>query len=152
MSKVSTAVMALAVVLLPASGPEAAEPEKEAVRKSGILGTWAVDCSKPSSASNPYQAYAIDKPHPTRTLAMATESLDGVFDMRKARLLGNNRLAYTDVKRGRPGKHFDVVVEIAGGRLRSLSSVADDGTVIIRDGKFVKSGAPTLVFQRCASR
>jgi hypothetical protein len=150
MQRIGAGIAVLTLLVL--GDPVAAGPADDAVRKFGILGTWAVDCSRPRSSTNPYQTYAIGTPYPTRTLAMETKGLDGVFDMRKVRLAGSNRLAYTDVKQGGADKHFDVVLEIVNGRMRSLSSVANDGEVIIKDGKFVGSGAPTLVFQRCLMR
>jgi hypothetical protein len=35
------------------------------------------------------------------------------------------------------------------GKFRSWRSVRADGTVLIADGKFPSSGAPTIVFEKC---
>lgn len=141
----------LGLCLALGNGVSAGGPDEEAVVKFGIIGTWAVDCSKPLSPSNPYQTYARGEVYPTRTLSMATKELDGVFEMRRARLIGSNQLAYTDRKQHRERPTFDVILEKTGGRLRSVSSIANDGKVIIREGRFVDTGVPTLAFQRCST-
>ncbi|MCB1546370.1 MAG: hypothetical protein KDJ41_00745 [Hyphomicrobiaceae bacterium] len=139
------------VCALMAGAPSArADADGEAVIRFGLVGAWAVDCSAPPAPQNPYQIYATSNgDRPTRELRMQVESLDGIFEMLRARLLGPNRLAYTDSRRGGGQYTFDIIVEIEGGRMRSIQSVRSDGATLIRDGKFSDSGRGTLVFQKC---
>ena len=90
-----------ALVILVLNGvPVGAETaDNDALRKSGLLGRWAVDCSKPLAGSNPNQTYAVGTPNPTRTLSMAVKDLDGTFDLRGVKLIGNNRISFNDKSR-----------------------------------------------------
>jgi tetratricopeptide (TPR) repeat protein len=45
---------------------------------------------------------------------------------------------------------FDVIIEKADGRVRTLESVRDDGTVLARNGVNIASGQPTRWLQKCA--
>ena len=47
------------------------------------------------------------------------------------------------------GAVYDAVVEIKNGRSQALSSVRGDGTQLIKEAKFVASGNPTPILQRC---
>jgi hypothetical protein len=134
------------------SGPGWADTDDEAaIRSFGLFGAWAVDCSRPHSADNPHLAYRPGQPYPQRLLRMGRR--EEVFDMRHVHAIGANRLAYNDRRLGaRSDAGYDVVIERVGNRVRSVSSIAAaDGTALIRDGKLVHSGEPTLLFERCSS-
>jgi hypothetical protein len=70
------------------------------------------------------------------------------FEMRHLRAVGAERLAYHDLQVGAQ-RGYDVILEIVAGRLRSISSVAANGQVLIRDGRVLATGQPTLSFVRC---
>jgi hypothetical protein len=42
------------------------------------------------------------------------------------------------------------MVARVGEAIRSHEAVRTDGTAIIRDGKYVASGVPTLLYRRCS--
>ena len=113
-----------------------------------MLGHFAIDCTVAASAANPHLIYAISpKGEVTRTLEMAKPELDGTFAISKMRLLAPDRLQFKDVGRR---NSFTVSIIRSGIKFRSWKSIRDDGEVIIEDGKFRKSGSPTLVFEPCA--
>lgn len=142
-----TARTVVAGVLL--SNPVAAEDAGiEALRQFGLVGRWTIDCTKPLSSLNPEQVYAVGEKGPTRTLRIADQDLDGTFEMRGARLIGDSQLAYTDVRIG-SDISFDVILEKSGGRVWSASSVRNDGTVMIQDSKFAGSDRHTPTFEKC---
>jgi hypothetical protein len=143
-------VLLLSVLLigLRLCGQASAEDATDAILdRFGLLGTWAVNCSQPPSASNPHLIHLRGRAFPERILKMGG-SREQRFEMRDLRAVGSERLAYYDLQVGAK-RGYDVILEIAGGRLRSLSSVAADGRVLIRDGRMLATGQPTLSFVRC---
>jgi hypothetical protein len=152
MLRMCTVSAALALLVVLPDAARAAGPDEEAIRKFGLLGTWAVDCSKPVSGQNPYQTYAVKNGSVTRTLRMANERLDGTFDMRRLSLIGGNILAYNDRKQVGSPPSYDIHLEMSSGRFRSISSIQNDGKVMVKDSTFVASGAPTPVFEKCSAR
>lgn len=140
------AVLSLLLALPSAAG----SAEEEAMKAIGLIGTWAVHCSRPVSTTNPFQSYSISAGRATRVLQMKEQGLDGVFDMTNVELVGANVLAYRDRRRGvATASAYDIQIEIKDGRMRSVSSVEDGGNVMIKDGRFVASGQPTPVFEKC---
>ena len=137
------ALLALFALLGPTP---AAASDADTLERFGMLGTFAVDCAAPASRSNPHLVYAATRQgNVTRTLKMEP-GLDGTFPMRNLRLLGPDRLQYEET-----GRRAEFIVTVAriGDKFRSWQSVQADGKVLIQDGKFPDSGAPTLAFERC---
>ena len=127
-------------------GPSNAGPDDEALRKFGMLGRLAVDCTAPAGPNNPHLIYAVSPQGKlTRTLKMTPE-LDGTFPMRNVRLLTPGLMQHEET--GRQSEMTITVARIAG-KFRSWHSIRRDGTVLIAEGKFPKSGAPTLAFEKC---
>ena len=144
MRSLTLALVALSTLL----GSQATASDVDVLRKFGLFGRIAVDCNAPHSINNPHLIYAVSSQgRLTRTLKMTPE-LDGSFPMRNVRLLAPDRLQHDET-----GKQTDLTITIAkiGGKFRSWRSVRADGTVLIADGKFPKTGAPTIVFQKCAN-
>jgi hypothetical protein len=141
----------LAVGVLLGSPVAAEDAGLEALRQFGLLGTWTIDCTKPVSSVNPEQVYAIGEKGPTRTLRIADKDLDGTFEMRSIHLIGDSRLAYNDSRVGGETS-FDVILEKKDGRVRSVSSVRNDGTVMITDSNFAGSLRRTPTFEKCHDR
>ena len=145
----SIAVASLLLMLTPA----VAGPDSDIVRKFGLFGTWAVDCSKPPSGDNTYEEYTPSETgYPTRTWYRKKGDRYAPaqsFEMRNARIAGPDRLAYLDVRKT-DGDLTNIVLAMVGNRHRSFESVdPTDGKVYIKDGKFVGSGKPTELFQKC---
>jgi hypothetical protein len=129
-------------------GQASAENTTEAIfDRFGLPGTWAVDCSQPPSASNPHLIHLRGRVFPERILKMGG-SREHRFEMRDLRPVGAELLAYNDLQVGAK-RGYAVILEIVGGRLRSVSSVAADGQVLVRDGRVLATGRPTLSFVRC---
>jgi hypothetical protein len=129
------------------AGAEVAD--NEALRKSGLIGRWAIDCSRPLASSNPNLLYAIASPNPISTLSMALRERDGTFDIRSIKLIGHNRISFYSKKRGE-AFGYTVVLELSNNRLRSISSIKDDATVEIKDGIFLYSNRPTPLLEKCS--
>jgi hypothetical protein len=145
----SVAATAFLLILTPA----VAGPDSDAVRKFGLFGTWAIDCSKPPSDANTYEEYLPSQTgYPTRKWYRKTGDRYAPaqsFEMRNVRIVGPDRLAYLDVRKAN-GDLTNIVVAKVGDRQRSHESVdSKDGKVYIKDGKLVASGRPTELFQKC---
>jgi hypothetical protein len=136
------------LVLLTLHGATSAAIASDAdvLRQFGMLGRIAVDCSAPYSSTNPHLIYAVSpQGQLTRTLRM-TPDLDGSFPMRNVHMLGPDLLQHDET-----GRQSELTITVAkiDGKFRSWRSVRADGTVLIADGKFPKSGSPTLAFEKC---
>jgi hypothetical protein len=83
------------------------------------------------------------------TLSMALRDRDGTFDIRSVKLIERNRISFYDKKRGE-AFGYNVVLELSNNRLRSISSIKDDGTVEIKDGIFLHSNRPTPLLEKCS--
>ena len=143
MRPVSLALVALSALfgIAPAAASDA-----DVLRKFGMLGRLAVDCTAPHSTKNPHLIYAVSpQGQLTRTLRM-TPDLDGTFPMRNVRMLGPDLMQHDET--GRQSELTITVAKIAG-KFRSWRSVRADGTVLIADGKFPSSGSPTIAFEKC---
>ena len=129
------------------NGSATADPDIDALSKFGLLGSWAVDCTNPPSTANPHLAFAPSQSgYPTRTLRMG--GFSETMEMRNARIIAPDRLAYFDAGLS-PKSSFNVILAKVGERFRSYESIRTDGTHLIKEGKSVSSGNPTMVFQRC---
>ena len=72
--------------------------------------------------------------------------LDGTFPIRNLRMLGPDTMQHDET--GRQSELTITVAKVAG-KFRSWRSVRADGTVLIADGKFPKTGSPTIAFEKC---
>jgi len=153
--------IASAILLLLLAVPARAEPVLAVLQKAGLMGAWAPDCNAPRSAQNPFVIYYVAQGEQVRRRierGSAGPVLDGTVDRAEAltpttyRLLLRNQ----DPNWGsNDGRSFDTVVEVSAGRARALSSVANDGAQLIRDGRYTTgsgAGTPVPGLLRCANR
>ena len=130
--------------------PVARASDADVIRKFGILGRQALNCSAPYSADNPHMIYAVStQGQITRALQMKPD-LDGTFAMRNLRMAGPDLMQYEET-----GRSSDLTISVAkvAGKFRAWRSVRstgpEKGKVLIADGKFVNSGKPTPDFELC---
>jgi hypothetical protein len=139
-------VVGISFVLLLHSSATAG-PDGDALIEFGLLGAWAIDCTKPPSRANMHVTFAIRNGLPTRTVR-----INGVFEtmeMRELRVLAPDRLTYY-LHGPTKESSFNMMVAKIGEEIRSHETVRADGLAIIKNGKFVASGEPTRMFQRCS--
>ena len=144
MLKRSAAIVALALLATPA----AAGPDSDMLRKLGMLGAWAVNCTNAASDSNPHLEYmASASGYPTRKTVMSGKT--SFAEMRNVRLVDSDRIAFLDVRKP-DGDRTNIVLAVMGHRWRSQDASDLDGKAYIKNGKFVSSGQDTLVFEKCS--
>ena len=135
--------------------PAHADPTLDVIRTAGLLGTWAESCSAGPSRQNWFVTFYVTGTATVRRKGVRGDSdpvLDGTVDSAE-RLTPTTvrvRLRNDDPNWGDAnGAVYDAVVEIRDGKSHALSSTRGDGTPLIKEGKFVASGNPTPVLQRC---
>lgn len=133
-----------------------AKRDRDTVRKFGLVGTWAVDCSKRPSTDNTYKVYTLSETgYPLRTWYRKYGDRNDpaqTFEMRNLQMVGPDRLAYLDVRKS-DGDLTNVVLVMIGNRVRSYQAIdPKDGKLYIEKGKLLDSGKPTELFQKCSAR
>ena len=136
----------LAYLALLGSAP-AGPSDADVVKRFGMLGKLAVDCTVPYSESNPYQIYDVS-PKGTLTRILKSPTLGAALPLRKVRLLSQDQLQFEET--GRRSVLTVTIVKIEG-KFRNWNSIQADGTVLIADGRFSDSGRPTITFTFCGN-
>lgn len=150
-SRTLAGVVTLLLVAVTADGARG-ETVAETMARWGLIGTWAMDCSRPPSRSNFHLSYVARG----EGRVFHERDLGGLRDSREIR-----------AARLRPGGLIEVVADFgklvgvrkwtmmkgADGRIRTLSNSRIDGTdTTVRDGRLVSSGAETPWQTRCPAR
>ena len=137
----------VAVALAPAAvAPDAGV---DALKRFGMLGRVAVDCSAPDSPRNPHQIFAVARGgNITRTFKTNNPKFDAALPLRNVRMLTPDLLQFEET--GRASELTVTMIKI-DGKFRNWHSIQADGTVLIADGKFADSGRPTVAFRSCGS-
>jgi hypothetical protein len=144
-------MLLLTAGLLMASTATRADETADAVKQWGLIGTWAVDCTKPASRDNTYLSYTITPDgiavhsrefggqHDTQDIQRATISSDGALTLRIHFHFSN--FAQT--------REFTVVKD-GDQRYRTISNHDMNGSYSIRDGKFTHNDSPSQWLTRCS--
>jgi hypothetical protein len=134
----------------------AAESVLSVVGRAQLLGSWASSCSAGASPSNWIVTWYAGGSGTVRRRSLrgpGLPPLDGAIDSAEmlSPTLMRTRMRNDDPNWGNlNGKVYDVVLDMSGGTMRTVSSATGDGQAIIRDGKFVSNGSPSVLAQRCA--
>ena len=138
---------AAAVAVALAAAPAAAKSDREVMNELGLYGQWAPDCSSPPAANNPYVIRSDIDGRTTSTLVF-DRGITFVSSMRDVRTVGADRIRW--IQTNPQGLSFEVTVQYAGQRTRSLQSIGSDGTTYVKDG-IMKEGGETRWLTRCST-
>ena len=127
------------------------------LERMGVTGTWSVSCSAGASKTNTVSTYYTEKQGLVRRRydrGPEAQALNVTIDA--AQQLGPTRLRMRqrqdDPNWGASnGVVFDMVAEIAGGRIRLISMTRGDGTAIVKDGIVVATGKPSPDVEKCGN-
>ena len=137
----------IAVLLSLCATPAFAGPDGDALTKADLIGTkWALDCTKPASATNYHLSYSVAASGvPVETLR-TTAGADKVRELRNVQSISDEWLLYslTDTDH----EVVNILTTRKGGRKKSWWSVGKDGALYILNGKFLDSGEPPW-FEQC---
>ncbi|MGL9619810.1 hypothetical protein QRQ56_17500 [Bradyrhizobium sp. U531] len=139
-----------AAMLWAATAPTAgAETLATTVEQWGLLGSWAVDCAaKPDRDKGALLTYEIHRDGRVmyrRNFGDAKDENEVVSATVNAEGLLNVMVYFPSLHQAR---EFGLLLA-KDGRLRAIYNRSERGEYTIRDGKFVATGAPTPVQQRC---
>lgn len=129
-----------------------AETLAATVEQWGLLGSWAVDCSvRPDRDRGALLTYEIRKDGRVmyrRNFGDAKDENEVVSATVNAEGLLNLMVFFPSLHQTR---EFGLLLA-KDGSLRAIYNRSEHGEYTIRDGKNVKSGAPTLPQQRCSQQ
>jgi hypothetical protein len=154
---VAPRALALAAVLFLCPGFGWAQPSPlEAAQDVGLIGTWSASCYLGASESNWFVVYYATRKGKLRRRAergSSAPTLDGAVD--NARPLDRNRLRLrlrNDDENWGPanGQQYETVIDLGGGKLRTLSSINSAGEELVRNGRLVANDVPFPTLQRCS--
>jgi hypothetical protein len=120
---------------------------KQAMTKFGLIGEWAAHCSQPPSKDNAHTHWSANSDTKGQLLTDFGDQTM-TYDATLAELVGAARIRLQVVD-NRNATQLELIIEKREGRVRTLSSVRSDGSALIKDGKFVSSGADTVAQQHC---
>jgi hypothetical protein len=120
-----------------AVGAAQAASVRDIFEKHRLLGTFAVDCHKPSSRQNYYYVHRLlDADHVQRDGMDGPQSRAFLAIIDKATENGPNELVVGGTVDGKP---FSSIYQVEPARMRVLESTID-GKVVIAGGRFVNGG------------
>jgi len=134
--------LALAVSIVKADSPA------EVAAGWGLLGTWKVDCSTPTSRDNMAETYAVKDGALFEFRDLG--ELHDVNPVRAAHVDGEGRLVVAIEFPSVGGLIRENVMSKSADRKRTVENHRlDHAGVTVHDGRFTGSGEPTPWFQRC---
>jgi hypothetical protein len=145
----------LAALVLSASTANADEPGAVLARYD-LAGTWAPACDKPPGPANWYVIHSVT---PNGRAENRYNNGDGgplrLSIVESAQPLTATTLGvrtrYADSGWGSAnGAVFDMIVEVAAGHSRTVQSIRNDGTILIKDSKFAMNGEPSQILYKCS--
>jgi len=142
--------LALAALLL-AAAPALADngPVPGALRKFGLLGTWAIDCAQANGPDNEYSIYAVSAAgEATLTYRRGEPYRDIVYVISTAEPMADDRFAL-QVLHMPERVPVDLVLRKEGGSIRVWSSHTADGRMLVMDGVITGNGMASPRFKRC---
>ena len=130
-----------------------AETLAATIEQWGLLGSWAVDCTvKPDRDKGALLTYEIRKDGRVmyrRDFGEARDENEVVSASVNAEGLLNLMVYFPALHQTR---EFELLLAEDGGSMRAIYNRSERGEYTIRDGKYVKSGAPTPPQQRCSQQ
>ena len=134
------------IAFMPTAG---AESLAATVQQWGLLGSWAVDCTaRPDRNNGALLTYEINKDGRLiyrRNFGEAKDESEVVSAVIDAEGLLNLMVFFPSLHQTR---EFGLRLSKQGS-LRAIYNRSERGEYTIRDGKYVKTGAPTPSQQRC---
>ena len=115
----------------------------EALRRFGLDGVWAPDCSRPASPGNPRVVWD----GPAHSITSDMQAFSTPDTITGAVRLGESLLRFSMGRGIAPS--LVVTVERAGRRVRTLTSVSVDGQEYYAGGVEVATGMPSVSYERC---
>jgi hypothetical protein len=124
----------------------------ELFQQFGLFGTWAADCSKPATPSNPRVSITT----PSAGLVLEDHNLGPDFSVNRYSVLSAERVSASSISVEvifQPGTELEqrqkLVFSVHDNTRRTMFNQADGGTVRVKDGVALARGTKTPVLRRC---
>ena len=141
--------MAPALLWLALTCPVGAETLAATIARSGLLGSWAIDCSlRPDRDKGAVLTYEIEEDGRVmyrRNFGDASDENEVVSASVEANGILNVTVFFPSLHQSR---EFGLLLQ-KDGSLRAIYNRSERGGYTIRDGQFVKTGQPTPAQHRC---
>jgi hypothetical protein len=147
MMKRSALLLAFALLPLLPTASQAGKDSDELLQ-FGLVGSWALDCTKPPSPANPFVNFTPSTAgQPTRQVITGKPQFDSLVPLSDAQMLDATylRVSY-------PQGRVTITVTLLKDqrRIRPYEAVASDGTVSVSGGNVKATGQPTSWLLKCA--
>jgi hypothetical protein len=150
-------ILAVLLSVIPMLARAQSVPDQQSVKllfeEFGLIGVWARSCSEPASLSggNPHTIYSIARPDGVMlTYDNGPDFRPSIYNIVSAKRIARDRLTYVE-QRFNDKVTATVTVVKQGNLVRVWESVAQDGRVLIKDGKFATNGSQNMTQARCGT-
>lgn len=143
-----SAVVAFSLVTFNAN----AASVEELFQQFGLFGTWAADCSRPATPSNPRVAITT----PSAGLVLEDHNLGPDFAVNRYSILAAERVSASSISVEvifQPGTEVEerqkLVFSVHDNTRRTTFNETDSGTVRVKDGVALARGSKTPLLRKC---
>jgi hypothetical protein len=147
----SLAVFALVASIFLFNEAAAASVE-ELFQQFGLFGSWATECDKPATPSNPHVSITV----PSAGLVLEDHNLGADFAVNRYSVLDAERVSPTSLSVNvifQPGTEVEerqkLVFAVRGNTRRTLFNQTNGGAVRVKDGIALARGSKTPLLQKC---
>jgi hypothetical protein len=129
-----------------------AGPVDELFQQFDLFGTWAADCSRPATPSNPRVSIST----PSAGLVLEDHDLGPDFAVNRYSVLSAERISASSISVDvifQPGTEVEerqkLVFSVRDNTRRTMFNQADGGTVRVKDGIALARGSRTPLLRKC---
>jgi hypothetical protein len=129
-----------------------AETVDELFQQFGLFGTWASDCGRPATPSNPRVSITA----PSAGLVLEDHNLGPDFSVNRYSVLSAERVSATSISVEvifQPGTEAEerqkLVFSVRDKTRRTMFNQADGGIVRVKDGIALARGSKTPLLRKC---
>lgn len=124
----------------------------ELFQQYNLFGTWAADCSKPATPSNPRVSITT----PSAGLVLEDHNLGPDFSMNRYSVLSAEKVSANSISVEvifQPGTEVEerqkLVFSVRDNTRRTMFNQADGGTVRVKNGVALARGSKTPLLRKC---
>jgi hypothetical protein len=129
-----------------------AESVDQLFQQFGLFGTWATDCGRPATPSNPHVSITT----PSAGLVLEDHNLGPDFSVNRYSVLSAEKLSASSISVEvifQPGTEVEerqkLVFSVHDNTRRTMFNQADGGTVRVKDGIALARGSKTPLLRKC---
>ena len=145
------AVLAFVASFIPFNEADAASVE-ELFQKFGLFGSWASECDRPATPSNPHVSITM----PSAGLVLEDHDLGPDFAVNRYSVLSAEPVSQTSLSVDvifQPGTEVEerqkLVFSVRANTRRTLFNQTNGGAVRVKDGIALARGSKTPLLQKC---